>query len=148
MERLDVAPYLGQVIDEAMRVYPPGWAFTRTPKSDDEICGRRVPAGSIVIVSSYANHHSPRFWDDPERFDPERFAPGRRETIGPCAYFPFGVGPHACIGKHMADVESKLALALLARRYRLEPASDEPVPPEPAITLTPGAPIRVRVERR
>lgn len=148
MERLDVAPYLGQVLDEAMRLYPPGWAFTRTPKTDDEVAGRRVPAGSIVIVSSYANHRSTRFWDDPERFDPERFSPGRGEDIPAYAYFPFGVGPHACIGKHMADVESKLAVALLARRYRVVSASDGPVPPEPAITLTPGAPIRVRVERR
>jgi cytochrome P450 len=148
MERLDVAPYVAQVLDESMRLYPPGWAFTRTPREDDEVAGRSVPAGSIVIVCSYANQRSTRFWDDPERFDPERFATGRREGIGPYAYFPFGVGPHACIGKHMAEMESKLALALLARRYRLEPASGEPVPPEPAITLTPAKPVRVRAVRR
>ena len=146
--QLDVVPYLAQVLDEAMRLYPPGWAFTRSPRDDDEVCGVRIPAGSIVIVSSYANHHSPRFWDDPERFDPERFAPDRRDSIGAYAYFPFGVGPHACIGKHMAEVESKVAAALLARRYRVVPLSDEPVPAEPAITLTPRTPVRVRVERR
>jgi cytochrome P450 len=148
MARLDVVPYLQQVLDEAMRLYPPGWAFTRTPKADDAIAGERVPAGSIVIVSSYANQRSPRFWDDPATFDPERFAPGRRESIGAGAYFPFGVGPHACIGKHLAEIESRLALALLARRYRVEAVSSVPVPPEPAITLTPAAPIRVRVTRR
>jgi cytochrome P450 len=101
-----------------------------------------------VIVSSYAIQHSPRFWDDPERFDPERFAPGRREKIPAYAYFPFGVGPHACIGKHMAEIEAKLALALLARRYRMEAVSDAPVAATPAITLTPAEPVRVRVERR
>ncbi|HEX8743972.1 MAG TPA: cytochrome P450 [Thermoleophilaceae bacterium] len=147
-ERLDAIPYVGQLLDEAMRLYPPGWAFTRTPVEDDEICGVRVPAGSIVIVSSYANQHSPRYWDDPETFDPERFAPGRRDAIPPYAYFPFGVGPHACIGKHMAEIESKLALAMLARRYRVEAASDEPVPATPAITLTPARPVRVRVVSR
>lgn len=147
-ERLDVAPYIGQVLDETMRLYPPGWAFTRTPLGDDQVAGHHVPAGSIVIVSSYANHHSPRLWEDPERFDPERFAPGRREAIGSYAYFPFGVGPHACIGKHMAEVEARLALAMIARRYRVEPAAAEEVPPTPAITLTPGRPIRVRVARR
>jgi cytochrome P450 len=146
--KLDVVPYLAQVLDESMRLYPPGWAFTRTPKEDDELGGVRVPGGSIVIISSYANQHSPRFWDDPDTFDPERFAPGRREAIEPYAYFPFGVGPHACIGKHMAEIESRLALALLARRYRVEAVSSAPVPPEPAITLTPAAPIRVRVTRR
>jgi cytochrome P450 len=147
-ERLDVIPYVGQVLDEAMRLYPPGWAFTRTPLEEDEICGVRVPGGSIVIVCSYANHRSPRFWDDPETFDPERFAPGRRESIPAYAYFPFGVGPHACIGKHMAEIEARLALAMLARRYRVVAASDAPVPATPAITLTPAEPIRVRVERR
>ena len=147
-ERFDVAPYLGQVLDESMRLYPPGWAFTRTPIEDDEIGDMRIPGGSVVIVASYANHRSTRFWEDPERFDPERFAPGRRESIPPYAYFPFGVGPHACIGKHMAELEARLALALIARRYRVTTVSDEPVPPTPAITLTPSRPIRVRVERR
>jgi cytochrome P450 len=146
--KLDLMPYLGQVVEESMRLYPPGWAFTRTPLADDEVGGRAVPKGSIVIVSSYANQHSTRFWDEPERFDPERFAAGRREAIGPYDYFPFGVGPHVCIGKLMAELEAKTALAMVARRYRLELASPVPVPPTPAITLTPGAPIRVRVRRR
>ena len=147
-DRLDVVPYIGQVLDETMRLYPPGWAFTRTPLADDTVVGHHIPAGAVVIVSAYANHHSTRFWDDPEAFDPERFAPGNREDIPACAYFPFGVGPHACIGKHMAEIEAKLALTLLARRYRVAMASPEPVGATPAITLTPAAPIRVRVERR
>ncbi|HKP89895.1 MAG TPA: cytochrome P450 [Thermoleophilaceae bacterium] len=147
-ERLDVAPYIGQVLDETMRLYPPGWAFTRTPLADDEVAGHPIPAGSIVIVSSYANHRSPRLWDQPERFDPERFARGRRNTIPAYAYFPFGVGPHACIGKHMAEIEARLALAMLARRYRIEALERDEVPPTPAITLTPGRPIRVRAVRR
>ena len=146
--RLDVVPYIGQVLDESMRLYPPGWAFTRTPIEDDEVCGERVPAGSIVIVCSYANQRSPRFWDEPEVFDPERFAPGRRESIPPYAYFPFGVGTHSCIGKHMAEIEARLALAMLGRRYRVRPVSPAPVAATPAITLTPAEPIRVRVERR
>ena len=131
-----------------MRLYPPGWAFTRTPIADDEVAGERISAGSVVIVSSYANQRSPRFWDDPEAFDPERFAPGARESIAPYAFFPFGVGPHACIGKHMAEIETKVALAMLARRYRIEPTGDEPVAATPAITLTPAGAIRVRVSRR
>ena len=147
-DRLDVVPYIGQVLDESMRLFPPGWAFTRTPREADEVCGTRVPKGSIVIVCSYANHRSPRFWDDPERFDPERFAPGRRESIPAYAYFPFGVGPHACIGKHMAEIESKVALAMLGSRYRVVAASRDAIAATPAITLTPAAPIRVRVERR
>ena len=147
-DRLDVAPYVRQVLEETMRLYPPGWAFTRTPLADDTVAGHRVPAGAVVIVSSYANQRSTRFWDDPDAFDPERFAPGRREAIAPYAYFPFGVGPHACIGKHMAELEAKLALAMIARRYRVKLTSRAPVAATPAITLTPAAPIRARVERR
>jgi cytochrome P450 len=140
-------PYLGQVLDESMRLYPPGWAFTRTPINDDELDGHRVPAGSVIVISSYAVQHSPRFWRDPERFDPDRFAP-ERPSPDPYRYFPFGVGPHACIGKHLALIEAKVAMAMLLRRYRVELVSSRPVPPNPAITLTPSAPIRVRVERR
>ncbi len=116
--------------------------------ADDRVAGVRIPAGSIVVISSYANQHSQRFWDEPERFDPGRFEPSRRARIGAYAYFPFGVGPHACIGKHMAVIEARLALAMLARRYRVVLASDEPVRPTPGITLTPSAPIRARLKRR
>jgi cytochrome P450 len=147
-ERLDVAPYLAQVLDESMRLYPPGWAFTRTPLADDEVAGHRIPAGAVVIVSSYANQHSTRFWEEPEAFDPERFAPGRRELVPPYSYFPFGVGPHACIGKHMAEIEAKLALAMIARRYRVEAVTPRPVEATPGITLTPAEPVRVRIVRR
>ena len=69
-------------------------------------------------------------------------------SIPAYAYFPFGVGPHACIGKHMAEIEARLALALLARRYRIEATTTAPVAATPAITLTPAEPIRVRVELR
>jgi cytochrome P450 len=144
LERL---PYLGQVLDESMRLYPPGWAFTRTPVADDELGGHRIPAGSVIVISSYANQRNPRFWADPDSFDPDRFAPG---APSPDAYhhFPFGVGPHACIGKHLALIEAKLAMAMLVRRYRLQPASKQAVTPTPAITLTPSGPILVRAQRR
>jgi cytochrome P450 len=147
-EQLELMPYLGRVLDESLRLYPPGWAFTRTPLAGDELSGVRVPKGSIVIISSYANQRSPRFWDDPARFDPGRFEPARRAAIEPYAYFPFGVGPHACIGKHMAEIESMVAMAMLARRYRVGLVSERPVPANPSITLMPGAPVMARIERR
>ena len=93
--------YLGQVLDEAMRLYPPGWAFTRAPLGDDELAGRRIRAGSVIVISSYANQRAPQIWPDPDRFDPDRFAP-ERPAPDAHAYFPFGSGPHACIGKHLA----------------------------------------------
>jgi len=136
--------YLGQVLEEAMRLYPPGWAFTRTPLEDDHLDGHAVRKGSIMVVSSYANQRNPRFWRDPERFDPGRFA----TPPDAYRYFPFGIGPHACIGKHLALIEAKLALAMLVRRYRVVLASRREVGATPAITLTPSEPILVTAQRR
>lgn len=147
-DQVELHPYLGHVLEESIRLYPPGWAFTRTPIADDEVAGVRIPAGSIVVISPYANQHSPALWDDPEEFDPDRFGPDARAGIPPYAYFPFGVGPHACIGRSMAEIEGWVAMAMLARRYRIELVSDRPVPPTPAITLTPGTPMMARAERR
>ena len=139
--------YLGQVLDETMRLYPPGWAFTRTPLEEDDVAGRRIRSGAVIVISSYANQRSPRIWSDPDRFDPDRFAP-ERPAPAAHAYFPFGTGPHACIGKHLALIEAKVAMAMLVRRYRLRLVSSEPVAPTPGITLTPSRPILVRAERR
>ena len=139
--------YTGQVLDETMRLYPPGWAFTRTPVQEDALGGYRVPAGSIVAISSYANQRNPRFWDRPAEFDPGRFAPGRPAPDA-CHYFPFGLGPGICIGKHLALMEMKLAVAMLARRWRVELSSPERVPADPGITLSPAAPIPARIAAR
>jgi len=143
----DEDEYIVQVLEETLRLYPPGWAFTRTPRRDDELGATSVPAGSIVVICAYANQRSPRFWEDPERFDPERFAPG---ATPPAAhhFFPFGAGPHACIGRHLALVEAKLAIAMLARRFRVVPLTAGPVAPQPGITLTPASSVGATVVRR
>jgi cytochrome P450 len=146
-EDLDGLSYLDQVLSESTRLYPPGWAFTRTPLAEDELAGYRIPPGAVVVISPYANQRNPRFWRFPEKFDPERFAPGL-PAPDPYHYFPFGVGPHACIGKHMALIEAKTVLALLVCRYRLELLSDAPPVPDPGITLLPRDPILARIYRR
>lgn len=146
-DSLDRLTYLQQVIDESMRLYPPGWAFTRTPIEDDELGGYRIPKGSVVVICSYANQRNPRLWPAPLEFDPDRFAP-ERPSPEPYSHFPFGAGPHSCIGKHLALIESRVAMAMLLARYRLEPVSDREVAATPGITLTPAAPIMVRATRR
>jgi len=78
---------------ESMRLYPAFWMFTRTPLEDDEIAGHRIPAGSIVVLSSYVTHRHRGFWRNPEGVDPERFAPETAALRPPFAYFPFGGGP-------------------------------------------------------
>jgi len=145
---LDRLTYTEQVVKEVMRLHPPGWAFTRTPLADDEVCGHRLPAGAVVLVSPYANHRDPRRWEEPERFDPERFEPARAARRPPHAFIPFGVGSTACIGKQLAMMETKLVVATLARRFRFAPAGPARVRATPGITLMPRDPVLVRLLAR
>jgi cytochrome P450 len=138
--------YAQQVIDESWRLYPPAWGFTRSAVEADVIDGHEIPKNAIVVISPYVNHRHPRFWTDPDRFDPERFAPGL--DIPNFAYFPFGAGPHMCIGKHLGLLEVKMALSMIARRFRIRLAPDQAIRPEPGIALRPVPAMMVMVEAR
>ena len=121
------------VVQEGLRLYPPAWVITRSVIGNDEIDGYDLPAGSIVFVSPYVTHRHPRYWDNPEGFDPRRFE--REPTKG--AYYPFGGGPRQCIGSAFAMMEAELVLATLAQRVRLELAPGAPIELDPSITLRP-----------
>jgi cytochrome P450 len=138
--------YADQVIDESWRLYPPAWAFTRSAAEADEIDCHEIPKNAIVVLSPYVNHHHPRFWPDPDRFDPDRFAPGRE--IPNFAYFPFGGGPHMCVGKHLSLFEVKVALTMIARRFRVRLVPGQAIRPEPGIALRPAPSMMVTVEAR
>ncbi|MBI2468628.1 MAG: cytochrome P450 [Candidatus Rokubacteria bacterium] len=90
--------YTRQVIDEALRLYPPTWVTARTPIEADAIGHCRIPSGSLVLLSPYVTHRHPEFWEAPETFDPDRFAPSRSVGRPSYAYFPFGGGPRLCAG--------------------------------------------------
>ena len=100
-----------------------------------------------MIISPYVTHRHPAFWEQPEQFDPERFAPGRHEGRHRYAYFPFGGGPRKCVGEAFAMMEARLVLAMAARRFRLDLEPDHPVEPQPTITLRPLHGLRMRVRR-
>jgi cytochrome P450 len=139
-------PYTLMVIEEAMRLYPPVWITSRKAIADDVIGGYRVPANAIVAVSPYAVHHSRQLWDDPDRFDPERFASERVKDRPPFAYFPFGGGPRQCIGMGFALMEAQLILATLAQRFVLDLVPGTKVVPLALATLRPahGLPMTIR----
>src|SRR5204863_7032744 len=122
-------------IEESMRLYPPAWGITRTPIADDEIRGYRIPAGSIVLMSQWVVHRDPALWEDPERFDPQRFATERAEARPRYAYFPFGGGPRICIGNAFALIELTAVLAMVARRFRVRIVPGHAVEPEALVTL-------------
>jgi cytochrome P450 len=130
-------PYTRAVFAEAMRLYPPAWTIGREPLEPFEAGGYRIRAGSVVLVSPWLVHRDPRWWPQPERFDPERWSPERETEQPRFAYFPFGGGPRKCIGEGFAWTEGILVLATLAQRWTLRHAPGAEVGREPLITLRP-----------
>jgi cytochrome P450 len=118
--------YTERAIQEAMRLYPPVYTILRTPTRRFEVDGYTVPPGSTVMLPQWAVHRSPRHWDDPEAFDPDRWTPERSRERHRFAYFPFGGGPRHCIGKHLAILEAQLIVATVASRYRLAYVGESP----------------------
>jgi cytochrome P450 len=145
---LEALPWTTACFQEAMRLYPPAWSIPRTAIADDEIDGHRIPRGSKIIIPIHAIHHDPRFWPDPERFDPERFmsrgANGRHRS----AYLPFGGGRRVCIGSSFALMEATLITAMLSRRFVFDVVPGHPVEPEATLTLRPRWGVRMIGSRR
>jgi cytochrome P450 len=136
------------VIREAMRLYPPAPGFGRRAEAEDEICGLRIPVGARVVVSPWATHRHPAFWEDPQAFDPSRFTPEREAARHRYAYFPFGGGPRACIGSHFAVMEAVIALAVLLQRCEVRAEPRRPPLDASGITLRPALPVRIRIAPR
>jgi cytochrome P450 len=140
--------YTEMVVAESMRLYPPAWAIGRLAIEEHEVAGYRIPRGSLVLVCQYVMHRDPRFFPDPERFDPDRWTAEARAARPQFSYFPFGGGPRRCIGEGFAWTEAVLMLATLARRWRLRPAPGAKVEAHPRITLRPKGAVPMIVERR
>jgi cytochrome P450 len=148
LDDLPRLPYTRMVIEEAMRLYPPAWVITRSATGADELGGFAIPAGDMVLLSPYVTHHDPSLWEDPEGFDPERFAPGAEGGRPRYAYYPFGGGPHLCIGAGFAMMEATIVLATVAQRLRLDLEAGRPVAIEPLVTLRPSPGIWVTARPR
>jgi cytochrome P450 len=132
---LEKLPLVRNTVKESMRVLPPVWVIGRHAIADDEISGYHIPAGSFVLVSAYATHRHPKFWDNPEGFDPDRFTTERARELPRFAYYPFGGGPHLCIGNNFATMEAELLLATILSKFRLDLVPGHKVELEPTITL-------------
>jgi cytochrome P450 len=141
---LEALAYTTMVLKEAMRLYPPAWAFGRRCGADDEVGEYLVPAGAEIIVSPWVTHRHPGFWDEPERFDPERFVTEREANRHRHAYVPFGTGPRACIGQYFSMLEAAILIAVIVRDHELTSLTDR-VPLAPRITLDPAGPVPSRV---
>lgn len=141
-------PYAEMIICEAMRIYPPAWALQRTAVSDCEVGGYVIPRGSQVLMSQYVMHHDPRYFPDPERFDPERWTKAAREARPQFSYFPFGGGLRRCIGDVFAMMEATLLLTQLAAKWQMRLAPDHKIALQPVMSLRPKHGMRMILQSR
>ena len=146
--QVEALAYTQQVINEALRLYPPGWVLSRRTIEADVLGGYPVPARTNVLLPLYLVHRHPRFWKDPEVFWPERFAPEHEAERPRFAYMPFAAGPRHCIGETLALFEMFVHLYKVARRYRLRYVADKPLELEAGINLRTRHPLHMRLEAR
>jgi cytochrome P450 len=126
-----------QVLNEVLRLYPAAYLFAREAVQDDVLAGYHIPANTMIFISPFVSHRDPRYWPDPERFDPGRFSPEQAASRPRHVYFPFGEGPHLCIGNNFAMMEMQLILAAALQRFRLRLVPGHPVALKPEATLRP-----------
>jgi enediyne biosynthesis protein E7 len=139
-------PYTSMIIEEVIRLYPPVWILPRIAQQDDEIGGYHVPAGADVLICPYLLHRHPGLWDQPERFDPDRFDPANSARRNRYSYIPFGAGPRFCVGNNLGLMEATIVLATVARDLKLTTVPGYKVVGEPMLTLRirGGLPMTIR----
>ncbi len=146
LDDLPNLPLTDQIITETMRLYPPLWALARMVFEPIELGGYRIPPGVPVVASPIITQRDPRWFDNPLEFRPERWTPEFRRELPRFAYFPFGGGPHQCIGEGFALMEAKIALATLHRSWHAEARSEAEIAPQITLKVKGGMPMRL--ERR
>jgi cytochrome P450 len=141
--------YTDQVVREILRMYPVAWNQTREVLTDVRFGDDLIPKGSTIIISPFVVHHDPRNYDDPECFDPERFAPDAPNPVPSNVWIPFSMGARYCIGRPFALMEMQIALAMIMQRYHLSLADPTvPVEIEAYIALRPKDGLRMHVQPR
>ncbi|MFO7275954.1 MAG: cytochrome P450 [Pseudomonadota bacterium] len=148
LAQMESLTYAQQVINEALRLYPPGWLLSRRTIGPDVLSGYTIPPGTDVLLNLYLLHRHPRYWKDPDRFDPDRFAPENEAERPRFAFMPFAAGPRHCIGETFAIYEMLMHLYKVARRYRLTFVPERPIELEAQINLRTRHPLYMRLERR
>jgi cytochrome P450 len=140
--------YTDRVIRETLRLYPPAWRIFRKTEGPLRVGDYLLPAGSNIVLSQWVTQRDPRWFSEPERFNPDRWSDESAAKLPRFAYFPFGGGPRVCIGAGFAMMEATLLLAAIAQRYRMRLAPNQRVKPLASITLRPKNGIRVQLEQR
>jgi cytochrome P450 len=139
-EDLAAMPLIRQVLEEAMRLYPPVGLLARTVVAEDQLCGRTMRPGDILFLPIWALHRHELLWREPEKFLPGRFAETAEEIRDKYQYLPFGAGPRVCVGADFAMMQAQIILATVLAHFRFEPSMPHPRPvmmmtvrPEPGV---------------
>lgn len=142
---LPALPYIRQIVDETLRLYPPAAMLSRTAQTPDTLCDREIRTGDTVMLPIYTLHRNHLLWDKPDTFDPDRFADPSK--IDQFAYLPFGAGPRVCIGSGFAIQEVVIILATLLSRFRFTQIADRDPKPVMILTLRPEGGVWLKAER-
>ncbi|MFG4001333.1 cytochrome P450 [Flavobacterium aquidurense] len=135
VEQLQKMTYTNAVLNESMRLYPPAWITDRQNVADDTLASYHIKKGTLIGVSFYELHRNPKYWENPEEFDPERFL-GEQKKQSMQYFYPFGAGPRMCIGAGFAIYEMCLTIAQIVKKYVIKSSTDT-VRFNPLITLKP-----------
>ena len=146
-EHLEAAPYVKQVIEEAMRLYPPVGLLARNVRSSDQLCGRAISPQDTVFIPIYALHRHQLWWDRPDEFSPENFFPEAVRDRDRYVYVPFGAGPRVCVGANFAMMQAQIILTTLLARFRFSPGPGPLPTPTMLMTVRPTPGVRLLVEQ-
>jgi cytochrome P450 len=145
---LEKLPYLNAVVNEGLRLYPPAYMMARTNVEPVRFGEYEIPSGRTILASQWVMQRDARFFDQPERFLPERWLDGLMERLSAGVYFPFGDGPRRCIGQGFALLETALVIAALAQKFQFRLVPGHPIVPEPLVTLRPKYGIQMKIQTR
>lgn len=149
LEDLKFMPYTEMVLNESMRLYPPAWSLmVRQARADLQLGQTTLPAGSVMLIPMWVVQRSERLFSNPLHFDPQRFAGDWKARYSKYAYFPFGGGPHICLGASLAMFEGQVILPMIARRFRFEVVPQDPIQLRALLTLRPHKGLYMKVIQR
>ncbi|GIV33544.1 MAG: cytochrome P450 [Chitinophagales bacterium] len=145
VEHLTQLEYTRMVIEETLRLYPPAWTIGRKALTEDRLGEYLIPAGYNLLMPAFIVHRDPKWWDNPETFDPLRFEKDKVKTRPRFTYFPFGGGPRLCVGNNFAMMEMLLAVSMTIQEYSFRKTDNEHPGLDPLITLRPKWPVMMEV---
>jgi cytochrome P450 len=149
VEDIASMPYTEKVINESMRLFPPAWSLmVRRVKEEITLGDTVLPAGSVMLIPMWVVHRDPRIYPDPLRFDPERFEGDWKKRYPRYAFFPFGGGPHVCLGAHLSMFEGQIMLPMMVQRFRYEMVPQPDLHLQALLTLRPRGGLQLRVRER